>query len=75
MRHSQKPYEEEPSPPFRSSHAHGPEQVETTLLDSRQLGRGGGSGRGSLVPVQILVREGGPAGSTQAASNPDFLLT
>lgn len=41
-------------------------------LDSRQLGRGDNSGRGSLVPVQMLVREGGLAGDTQATSNPDF---
>lgn len=43
-------------------------------LDSRQLGRGDNSGRGSLVPVQMLVREGGLAGDTQAASNPDFFI-
>lgn len=39
-----------------------------------QLTRGGSYRRGSLVPVQMLVRAGSLAGNTQAASNPDFFI-
>lgn len=66
--------EEDPFPPFRSSNAHGTEQAETTLLDRVQLARSVSSGRGSPVPVQMLVREGSLAGNTRAASHPDFFI-
>lgn len=39
-----------------------------------QLTRGGSYRRGSLVPVQMLVRAGSLAGNTRAASNPDFFI-
>lgn len=64
-----------PLPPFRSSNAHGPEQVETTLLDSMQLGRGGSSCRGSLILVQMLVRREVWLATHKQLLTQTFLLT